>query len=757
MDDIYLKVCHATKRVLFALERFPVFNHDYIKKTIDKPTTSSSECREYYLNSHRAGVVRTIIVILIYFAYTIKDFVIPFVTFSLFDHLNLEDNLQLVHVDNNNSEIPSQWLKFSCIMTNCSRLSDIKHVEETTNRATTLATDLSKLPMFMICHPFLDLFYTPVTKLDAFGLLAFCLSGFGAWLFGSLFPIQQLLYPASNEMIMFIIAPKVTTEIMTSRARRIFVDLSISYHNLRLNLYPIRVGRQIQRRIELAGLHGTKDIKAAQLLFANDHLYWRDEKQHYKDVQSKSIIEKFEQYHDDDVDSKLIGFNGDLHSNHQSFLNQQSNSNDDLDRVAAEIIKKSCLGDKSDKQIDQVLVDCLPSIRSTWWRLLSAQLFTVALIASLTFIFFIGSFSFYALNLKADEKQVLLNKFAQEMNQQGCSIFRLNDQELLNTTLLKPTWNDQLLELKLDDLINNHTQIFLDKLDLKWGYYAAWETSFLNFLPGFSIAVMFAYYYCIMSEISCLLAESRSYLVACVAFTRAQTYLKTIERNNTTARNDLDHGYLIKNKFFQFETLKCNFIKETFFRFYMFLLCRIKLPNNEEHVNTINAKENDILRSERYMSEFCSLDRLPNSNRDINIIDEELESEITDERDGKNQSDEQNIVDTSIETLEKVYVNFRLFVDHVRDCTRSIEVVITVIYLLNFGCLLIAILLSRKIRNFINEPIYVVIFSFFVGNILIVLASNFHASVSIGQSIDLLILFYFFTNESLILLNAYQI
>lgn len=87
--------------------------------------------------------------------------------------------------------------------------------------------------------------------------------------------------------------------------------------------------------------------------------------------------------------------------------------------------------------------------------------------------------------------------------------------------------------------------------------------------------------------------------------------------------------------------------------------------------------------------------------------------------------------DEVIRDLEVVYVQFRLFLEHVASCAPSGVIIITLSYLLNYGTLIIGIMFARLSHgDNIRECSFTIVFAFVVANTVLLIPANMHAKVS---------------------------
>ena len=683
------KFCLAAKRLLFISTRYPAFRDEFIELHIDRKSTSATtsatsfELKQFEANSTSSGRFGRALVVLIFTIYSIKNFVVAGIMLKMIDHHNLESNLKPL-AGNGTTELvlPNSWSSqannliwtFSCLSTNCSYLS--KNNE--------LGHDLSKLPLFSICFPNLSGYYTPVTSLDSLAILAFSLSAYGALLLGSWPSILQSLFPASSEFIMFIVAPKVTTELMRDRARELLCDMSISLRNFYTN--PLRKHRAAKT------LNLTADL---------DMLKWKSSTR-----RPASLA----------IEPQEAGGGQRGPRRHCScslaWAQQQM-----LDSNRPLALRGS---PQFDQRLELLVDDCLPIIRTHWWRHQAARSFTFITLSSITFILFIGSAAFGFLYYRLTSKRRLLVDYSQTMAAASCSIWRTREQ------FQYLAQDSQLLE-----------PLQLDQLELTWTLRPMLETALLNFVPGLSVIVLFAYYDGLISDAACWLSELKFYLLATLAVFDLEMLL---QRKSLPISEQLSHQSR-SGRVFRVSSLKRQFIREVRF------LTNILMADVEQvgaaselgdssgiSASLLNSRSVDRTRYDRVWTDLLGTPRRRRPN------DEDLSSEVPcgdvgirssiGEQMARNQK-------AKLESLDVIYVNFRLFFDFIHSYTPSVLVLISITYLLVYGLVIIAVFLTHQIKDFKTEPMFTIAFAWLVSYFLLLLASNFHAKVSSSSSSEI--------------------
>lgn len=207
----YLKSLVLITRVVFYTFRFPCIRESFINEKIAHPTTPPEELVELlHVSDRNPGLV--FLFIIPYTAYFIKEAYIIYRVLAFYDHYEPENNIK---------KIDDSIYEFTCIRTNCTDLVG----------PNPKLMAISKIPVFAICNPRLTSFYTPILHIDAVGLLAFTVSAFGVLLIGTIMPLQQILFPANLEPLMFMIAPKSALRLTAEKISKIVHEITNSYKN----------------------------------------------------------------------------------------------------------------------------------------------------------------------------------------------------------------------------------------------------------------------------------------------------------------------------------------------------------------------------------------------------------------------------------------------------------------------------------------------------------------------------------------------
>lgn len=334
--------------------------------------------------------------------------------------------------------------------------------------------------------------------------------------------------------------------------------------------------------------------------------------------------------------------------------------------------------------VERMTDGCLPIVRSDWWQVRIAQMFCYTLLITISGVLLLGGIILNYIILKIRTKTDAYREFSNEMSQHGCSIWR---------TQAGPS-----------------SSIQLERVSFHWQPFQVVEICLIVLVPVVNGLVLLSYYYMAVCEALCWLTELKEYLIGSLAFVE----FHSISQNKDT-------------NLFKLSELRRKFIESTEFKFILFYHESdhnplIKLIHSKfQHKNGSSQRGELLPKLSISSGSNCSkADENDNYGKWKQFYNHPNELE-------------ESYCESNVENLEKVYVNFRLFVGHVRDCTPGIAVLIAITYLLNYGSLLICIVFSRRVKNFTIEPIIVIIFAFLFSNFLILLGSNFHANVSRRQ------------------------
>ena len=724
-EGLALKLCFFVRSAMYASSRFPSFERREIESLLERSQVDDAE-EAQILRAHNRSVNKfyATSLVLMYLLYALKNSVVPYKAHWLFDHENLNKKLHntagasLADANNrSNIEISS----FACLATDCKRLRADEPAAGPAEPAEGLAHDLSQLPMFMLCHPTLNQIYTPVTSLDSFAMFAFVVSAFNVLLLGAWLPAQQMLSPKHDLMIMFISAPRTTRGILRQRARQLLVDIGVSLYNytiatrertLRdhgdLDRWPATgcSAASVPNVLQFKPLAITAAERAAvdtcqtsrrSIASRQRKLgLWNSAK--CEECQEDNEVRKW----DRGGERPLVGQSSTMMWPQGNFL---------TDKLTDSIVCRTILRDKTAGQFEQMVNNCLPLIRSYWWRTHVAVNFAWIIVWFGSFIICVGVGAFSYLQWRISNKVELLRAFAKHMRSNNCSL-----------------WTTDTTQHEGSSLIPIEAIIQLDQLDIRWNWYSLIETLGINFLPGMSITLVFSYYGVILCEIAVWLAEVRLNLLATLVVARFSlgenahlTSEKMPPALRRTIKSQLEAKLSLHESggFFKTSNLKRILKEETYFSC-GFVLSSFSAdgpatnsPNNANSASTTKTRYGFInsIRNDRRHQTFL-VARALEQNQLASIRD----------------TDYYHM--SNIEMMEQIHVNFRLFVERIHQLTQITIILLSMSYLLNYGLLLIGTLYGQSSGLLNSEPIFSVCFGWSLSSFLIFLAANFHANVS---------------------------
>lgn len=311
-----------------------------------------------------------------------------------------------------------------------------------------LFDDFTKIPMFAICNQKVNAFYAPITDgIGPVGLLIHYTFALFALMAGFILPLVLVITPNENESIMFVVAPEVTVQLVLNRGRKLLSDLSNSY----IQYGSIWIYRMMR-------------VQEKYLIDISKHR------------QTNAPISAHK-----------------LHFDPKSYLER--------------VLKTSSLGSNLNDELSEYVRDCLPLIRSDWWRYRSAFVYCLASFLLLSGLFSYGFLCTLYFQFNIGFKKDLLREFSIEMSNQRCALW---------------TDDENIIDLK-------HTDI------LEWSFYSMVEN--ISAIIGLfcNISTIITYYYLSHCELNCWLMELRTELTVAIEFIRFRDLL--IKENRPSQTN----------------------------------------------------------------------------------------------------------------------------------------------------------------------------------------------------------------------------
>lgn len=212
------------KNLCFYLIRYPCYKSTKINKAIKDYNLSKDEADELLKVSdkgrlgHMLYVASIICLIILYGGHGFYVLLIEL------DHERPENNLILVG-DN--------LVKFNCMITNCTRLSN--------NSASTLADDFLMVSQLSICHPMLMHFTLPTIDMGKNGQFLYSLTGLGLLNYCFIPILVQMFWPIGDETMIFAAAPEYSRRHYSSKIKTILVGVMLSLVNFRKDLIKLNI------------------------------------------------------------------------------------------------------------------------------------------------------------------------------------------------------------------------------------------------------------------------------------------------------------------------------------------------------------------------------------------------------------------------------------------------------------------------------------------------------------------------------------
>lgn len=691
--------CHYANRITFLLSRLPSFKEEYIEKLASDELDESSpsyvgtrrrfaptlggarkEIDQFKHNSVNNARLLSLFLIILYLSHLVKDMLVQMVDYNLVNRRNLESNLVRTIQAHNvgpslssanpsshsaTKQIPEPLSvseaspnssslvvvsQFSCLATNCTRLSADD---------TPLLLDLSKLPYFKLCTPNLSKYYNYINIVDPLALLTFTSIAFGVVLLATMLPVWHLLAPFPHLTLMFVIAPKAVTNALHVHLRHLLDDLNGSWANFVLNTSSNSSMGIINTPSSSTYVDRLLGTCCAQRRLDN-----------YKEefIRRCSLL----------MDQKLA----------LNELTATKNGNGNDDDVANQQLRNKAPQGRRRVRLEQgYLDDCLPAIRTEWWRTLLSRMYVNSFLLNAFVIFttFFGVLHF--LVHRAEKMQDLYKSFANQVDHMGCKLW------LAATRGYKPQAvgsddydRDRLIVVDLHHLLNADYSV-VDVVD-----------RVASNLIVFTIVMIFTYYWIEQMELWCWLYEVRN---------SCQCMVKLL--HNIDERHNVNFGHNFSN-----DGPK--------------LIKRIPELDCDDNLNDESLSSISIKITRNKFMQASNLGLLFTSN-----LSHETQLEITDTIESLVDESAENVDDMikfQYETLEKCYLNLRLFLIYINEQNQILSVVAAISYPLNYGMAIICITHVRQTNSFGVEPVILMAAGMLIANFLILIPSSFNAKVS---------------------------
>lgn len=678
-------VCKLTKNYLFWLIKYPCYSYKHlIKRKAALVDVSRSDFEEYTRTSTKIDTTRWhTFWALVCLIFAIKNLSVPYL---------IAHNLDFKSPYANGSNawlISDNVYQVVCLQTNCTQFL----LPGTGN-----TLDLRQFPVIPVCYPNYNKLFLPTTFLGPFSMILHAMFGFSVLVFGVVLPLSQLRSPLKCDPLMFVIAPELTKEFIILRAKEIYNDLKISW----VNFVDVNKEKLLFRKLALTGSR-TEQRMSIQLeikSFRNAH---RHRLSNYSASVSGGLLAI--NYNDSDGYSYKTGYgNGHETSNFEDNDNGGGGGYaDDDDDDDDDGYSKEDEDDADDCSTMQFLVHCLPFVRTMWWRSKAEALFVRILIIGILLLMVQGATTsfdvFERLVLRMREVEAMRESVAQT----GCKEWFPAEH-------------------------NESARVFVDLfgLQISWNPFAIIDHLLLSMLLIIGPCVV-ANAYLIYSELTCWRLELDNELQILNEITRLRCVGDERRRSSTDDERQLIGGLSID------PTASSSDLKQQ-----KGLVSEQQLANDSCKYNSTHIygkirhqffKNNVLGRLAFKTAPFQRTDAIADGTKHKGTC---LNSKI-----GIQQlvigfmTDEEVSLDTYIKLMEKTYISFRLFMEHVEHCSRTSPPLTFVSHMLYYGTIVVSVWHSRLLQQFNYEHMVIIAISCLSSLTMITLMSDFHAKVSV--------------------------
>lgn len=627
----YLWAGYYGKKLVFLLQRTPSFDDQYVRQLESTLNTlqgtgrkfvsigKSNEIDHYKQSSFTYIRQWTISLMAIFLFHLAKDMMIQIIDYNLVDRVDLGSNIyyniDFVH-NTNESEIQFIF-KFACLVTNCTQLSS----------ENPLGLDMSRLPHFKLCVPYLSRYYNSVILVDPMALLTFTTVAFGVILVSVIHPLWNLISPFQKHMLMFYVAPTIVTNVLQRDLRYHLEELNLSWSNF-VNDWQCR----------------------SNLIHDNQPPNTR-----YRD-QINDLSESFESY-------RLT------HRTDRTLCSARSNylaSSSNLSHSPVIYTDDSFRPIDRNKVDQDYLDECLPAIRTDWWRFRIARAFLLVSSLATTIAFSCFSLLFKFLDRRADMSKALYKQFSREMDRTGCKIWA------------DPGGEGQIVTVDLTDQ------------DIEWNFWTGIDL-FLNYLLTFCFAILVTNLWIDLLDLQCWLHEILDFCKFSLQMVHDIDLHYNINAARFTHRDSREVAKIPDGNRYSSNSLSS--------------VCTGKIRKDFMRRSCVGLY---------YWNEKCT---------DYKVIDS-IQCLLED------PMDIDGITEFVYETLEKYYLSLRLFLTYMDKQERVLIIVALISYPLNYGAALLCVVHVRQTNSFGIEPIMIISVGMLIANVFILVPSHFNAKVS---------------------------
>lgn len=558
-----------------------------------------------------------------------------------------------------------------CLQTNCTQFL-------LPNTGHTL--DARHFPVIPNCHPFINMIFPPTTYLGPFAMILHAVVSWYVVILGVIIPLSQMSSPLKSDSLMFLLAPRLTRTMMSARIKKIYATYINSFKSF-MNVNHERQHFRTLTHVPSLPCHPPVVLGRRYSSQVGLELQSLRSKP-YSDLKSCATATTY------------IG-------NEDTALQCQ---HDD---------------DRSRRFVDE----CLPIARSNWWRTRARVLFATVYFLSTLLVVWEGSMLtlnvYQRVALKAVEQRAMRD-------------------EIVRSKCL--AW----VEIAPGVRFYPPHSVF----DIKWDLLTI-SDNILFVLLILVIPCMSASYYLMDRELTCWRLELQSRTQILAEITRFQTFTHnrlTACTITTTIRRPLPKVIIGSPKYSGHRLLSvptscsksCRSINED----RPIPLIGIDIEASH-HLGKVVGHEctYDIDKFRRAFFENNKLGLMTYRSRPFGRHDLRADGKRHDRSKLNGLIATQQLAleimseieltpDGYLNLMEKMYISFRLFMEHVKNCSEATPPLTILSVVLNGGLIIISVWHSHLLGQFSYEHMLVVVISCLWALAMIALMSNFHAKVS---------------------------
>ena len=505
------------------------------------------------------------------------------------------------------------------------------------SKARTLTEDLHGLPIFSICNPTLRPFYTPYVDLGPLGILIHIMAIVFVLCLNIVLPIKQIILPANDESIMFVTAPRVAKQIVYEQFQKVREEFLQSYETFLASTSCPGVMTCYGRFVGY--FPGLLPARQKHVTLSSSY------------------------------PSSWIG----------------SREKPKEEREAKE--------DRFDYNPgDPFLLDCLPAIRSQWWRRESALIYWKLFASIITFQTVTAILVLIYSQMKISHMHAKMKRYTEDMAESNCSLW---------------VQRETSVEFGARHLVH------LESLKFDWSIYGICETILILAIPYCAIAIVLAINYVTNSELSCWLKELRLHSRLALEIlqigldprVREEIVRSTIQYG--TKPNDDDDGYYYYYHHYDHDGGSGGRIK-------------FRMANMRRRFVSGSELKFLIVRCESLESKTETDAHLAARELALNYVLRERP---------------QDRLELQAVMLEKLYMNYRILITTVRRYSKHITVLIILSHLIAYSLALVCAYVMKTVRDLSSIAITILIAFLSLIVPFISLSSNFHAQAKRLQTI----------------------